>query len=122
MSKEIIWEGMLYGQPTSVLVESDHTVTIEPITEGVLSNVARGIWGFAQAHPVITVAAGMYAWDALKKYNEAKSKALSFYAKDASEKNRMAQVIAQMTKSGYKIVNQKYKGATGYEWNLEKTK
>jgi hypothetical protein len=122
MSKEIIWEGMLHGQPTSMLVESDHTVTIEPITEGVLSNVAKGIWGFAQAHPVITAAAGLYAWDALKKYNEAKSKALSFYAKDSAEKNRMSQVIAQMTKNGYKIVNQKYKGATGYEWNLEKTK
>lgn len=115
---------MMGGSPTSVTAQPhNHTIIISvtTLTEGVMSNITNKVWGFAKAHPVLTAAAGMYAWDAIKKYNEAKSKALTFYAKDTTEKNRMSQVITQMTKSGYKLVTQQYKGATGYEWKLTRT-
>lgn len=117
--KQTLWEGMLAGKPTR-LVHDDCTVVFEPLTEGVLSNIVSGAWGFAKAHPFITTIAGLTAYDAWKKYKDRINKTVKFAAKDRSERLGMQPVIDQMTKNGYKIVNQKYVGSSGYEWELVK--
>jgi len=119
MSKEVIWEGMLRGKP-SKLVAEDSAISFEPLTEGLLSNIAAGVWGFAKAHPMLTTIAGLTAVDAWKKYKDKIDKTVKFYAKDKTEKQGMQPVVDQMVKSGYKIVKQAYKGASGYEWELVK--
>lgn len=119
MTKEVIWEGMVGGKPTKLVIEDD-TFTYEPITEGILSNIATGVWGFAKAHPFITTVAGLTAYDAWKKYKATIDKTVKFYAKDRTERKGMEPVVDQMVKSGYKIVKQAYKGASGYEWELTK--
>lgn len=119
MTKTTLWEGMHRGKPTR-FVENEDVITLEPITEGLLSNIASGIWGFAKAHPVITTLSVLSAADAIKKYKEARDKSVKFYAKDGTERKGMQPVIDQMVKSGYKLVKQAYKGANGYEWELKK--
>ena len=119
MSKETLWEGMVAGKPTLLVIESD-VVSFEPMTEGILANIAMGVTSFAKAHPFITTLTGLYAYDAWKKYKDKINKTVKFYAKDKNEKKGMEPVVAQMSKSGYKIVTQGYKGAEGYEWELVK--
>ena len=117
MAKTTLWEGMHRGKSTRFVEEAD-TIILEPITEGLLSNIASGIWGFAKAHPVITTLGALTAADAIKKYKEARDKSVKFYAKDGTERKSMQPVVDQMVKSGYKVVKQAYKGASGYEWEL----
>lgn len=117
MAKQTLWEGMISGKP-SRLVEEDDVVTIEVMTEGLLTAIASKAFGFAKAHPFITTLTGLYAADAWKKYKDKINKTVKFYAKDKSEKKGMEPVVAQMTKHGYKIVHQAYKGSDGYEWEL----
>lgn len=119
MSKETLWEGMVAGKPTLLVIESD-VVKFEPMIEGLLSNIATAAWGFAKAHPFITTMTGLYAYDTWKKYKDKINKTVKFSAKDSTERKSMEPVIVQMTKSGYKIVNQTHKGASGYEWELVK--
>lgn len=118
MATEKIWEGMLRGKPTELIVEND-TVFIQYLTEGLLANIASGAWGFAKAHPVVTTIAGLAAIDAVKKYNQNK-KLVKFSARDQTERKGMQSVVDQMVKSGYKVVRQSHKGASGYEWELTK--
>ncbi len=120
MTKRILWEGMLGGKPSRLVLADDTMVTVEPLTEGLLSNIASGVWGFAKAHPVLTTFVGISAYQAIKKQIAANQKKLQFYAKDGTERKSMQPVIDQMVKSGYKLVKQAYKGANGYEWHLEK--
>jgi hypothetical protein len=119
MTKETLWEGMVSGKPLKMVVENN-TIVFEPLTEGLFANIASGAWGFAKAHPVISTIAGIAAVDAWKKYKDKINKTVKFQAKDRSERLSMEPVINQMVKSGYKIVKQAYKGASGYEWQLEK--
>lgn len=118
MSMQELWEGMLNGKPAKLFAEND-TITVAYVTEGVLSNIASGVWGFAKAHPMLTAIAGVAAVDAVKKYN-ANKKLVKFSARDSTERKSMQTVIDQMVKSGYKVVRQAYKGANGYEWELTK--
>lgn len=120
MAKQEIWEGMLRGTPAKLHIDESQVVTMEVLTEGLLSNIVSGVWGFAKAHPVITAFAGLTAYDAIKKQIDKNNKKLQFHANDGTERKSMQPVIDQMVKSGYRIVTQKYKGANGYEWHLEK--
>ena len=119
MSKETLWEGMVAGKPTLLVIESD-VVSFEPMTEGLLTDIASKALGFAKAHPFITTMTGLYAYDAWKKYKDKINKTVKFSAKDSIERKGMEPIVAQMAKSGYKIVNQTHKGASGYEWELVK--
>ncbi len=120
MSKETLWEGMMAGKPTALILEAD-TVTFEPLTEGLLTDIASKAFGFAKAHPFITTVTGLYAYDAWKKYKDKINKTVKFSAKDKNEKKGMEPIVMQMSKSGYKIAKQGYKGSDGYEWELVKT-
>jgi len=118
MQAQTLWEGMVGGKPVQLVVQ-DNTFTFEPLTEGVLSNIASGIWSFAKAHPIISTITGLSVYDAFKQYQINKQKTVRLSAKDKSERNHMKPVIDMMVKSGYTIVNQSYKGANGYEWELK---
>lgn len=120
MAAQTIWEGMVRGKPARLLAE-DSTITIEPLTEGVISSIATGVWGFAKAHPFLTTIVGLSAYDAIKKSQDKKTRTVNMYAKDKEQKNNMQAVVDTMVKSGYKIVKQAYKGANGYEWELYRT-
>ena len=109
---------MIRGEPTQLLAEDD-VITVEILTEGPLFNMAKGVWSFAVAHPVITATAGLWASDAIKKYNDNKKKTINMYAKDAEQKNHMQAVVNQMIKGGYTLVKQLNKGSAGYEWELK---
>lgn len=118
MAGQQLWEGMLAGKPTKLYADQDE-ITLEHLTEGLFANIASGAIGFAKAHPFITTVAGIAAIDAIKQYNKNK-KLVKFSAKDSTERKSMQTVIDQMVKSGYKVVRQAHKGASGYEWELTK--
>lgn len=113
-----LWEGMVHGKPVS-LVDAGECMQVEVLREGLLSNIATGVWSFAKAHPTITTIAGLSAIDAIKKYNQAK-KNVKFVAGDQTERKSMQLVVDMMVKSGYKIVRQAFKGSSGYEWELSR--
>lgn len=121
--KETVWEGVFRGEPTRIVAESNGEYTsyeIQLVTEGFLTDLAKGATSFAKAHPYITGFMAGWAWDAVKEYNKAKKNAIRFYAKDLPERTKYSKMVDELVrKQGYHVVKKGYKG-TGYEWHLQK--
>ena len=123
--KELIWEGVFDGKAAQLHVESEGNTLIcslTPLTEGFLTDLIGGAVSFSKAHPFITGAMAGWAWDSIKKYNDAKKYALKFYAKDFSEQSKYWKMVKELEKTGsYRLVTHGYKGGAGYYWGLNKT-
>lgn len=120
---EKIWEGIFCGKPTELLVKHQNGITeiiINECTEGILVEIFKGALSFAKAHPFLTGFLAAAAWDAVKKYNEAKKSALKFYAKEPKDRSKYITMIKELEKDGFRIVNQGYVRGTGYFWELNR--
>lgn len=120
---EKIWEGIFRGRPSEILVKQQGNTTeiiINDSTEGVLVEIFKGAVSFAKSHPFLTGFLAAAAWDAVKKYNEAKRTALKFYAKEPKDRPKYITMIKELEKDGFRIVNQGYIRGTGYFWELNR--
>lgn len=123
MNTVLLWEGAYKGKPTRVLVEdhsSHSTIIIEQSSSGVVKDIMEGVLSFAKAHPFLTGWMTGMAWDAIKKYNEAKKNVIYFNAKDASERTKYEGMIKELRKVGYTVVKSGYINGTGYRWELNR--
>jgi len=126
--KETMWEGICEGKPIKITCEQqqnlDVQIDIEVLEEGFLSNLVGGAIGFAKAHPIMTTVAlapwAKLAHDAVKKYKQAKSTALKFYAPNLTKRAEYFKMVREIERTGqYKIVKQGYRN-TGYFWELNR--
>lgn len=124
----VLWQGILLKEGFTLSAEDIDTTTVrfvleQNLDEGVvstLSGIAKGVLGFAKAHPILTGAMGLYAYDAIKKYRHNKKYVAQFYAAKPEEKTFYKKMVDDLMRTGhyYKVKEQFVDG--GYLWELQR--
>ena len=116
--KEKIWEGSFNGKLTSIVKDND-VFMFEQLDEGIIASIGKKAMKFANAHPFLTGVVAYAAYDAIKRAISSQMSSIKLHAKDINERSKMREVVEQMKKSGWTVVQSKYIGR-GYEWTLQR--
>lgn len=123
-SFNLLWEGIISAQAAKLYVteldEGIELYRLDTVEEGLLSSVVSGTLSFAKAHPFLTAAMASYAWDAVKKYNQAKKNALMFHTTNSWDRDKYWTMVKQLERDGsFKLVKHGRDGV-GYFWEMHK--
>lgn len=125
--REVLWQGILLKEGFTLSVERNPAgyryVLEQNLDEGIVSTlggIAKGVLGFAKAHPVLTGAMSLYAVDAIKKYHSNKKYIAQFFAAKPEEKKFYKKMVDDLMRTGHyhKVKEQFVDG--GYLWELRR--